>query len=139
MITSGATVLANNIASDFALLELQEDPRKRTGVTPYYLGWDRSGNPGTGGVCIHHPKGDLKRISTYTITPTSTDHLGSSINSSKSHWRVLWATTATNHGVTEYGSSGSPLLNANHRIIGQLHGGHSNCWEYTQGKKIWPQ
>jgi len=42
--TSGATVVANNITTDFALLELTEDPKEKNGVTPYYLGWDRSGN-----------------------------------------------------------------------------------------------
>ena len=135
LMTSGATVLANDAESDFALLELREDPRDKTGVIPYYLGWDRSGNPGTGGVGIHHPSGDLKKISTYTITPTSTDYCGSSTNSSSSHWRVLWSATATNHGVTERGSSGSPLLNNNHQIIGQLHGGYSNCSTYVYNNK----
>jgi hypothetical protein len=56
--TSGAKLVANNSVSDFALLQLTEDPRYKTGVTPYYLGWDRSGNVSAGGVGIHHPKGD---------------------------------------------------------------------------------
>ena len=34
--TIGATVIANNEASDFALLRLAEDPRNKRGVTPYY-------------------------------------------------------------------------------------------------------
>src|SRR5690606_38211837 len=55
--TSGATVVANNFLSDFALLELTEHPRNKNGVTPYFLGWDRSGSSGTGGVGIHHPSG----------------------------------------------------------------------------------
>lgn len=65
--TTGAVVMANNPVTDFALfalLELIEHPRDKTGVSPYFLGWDRSGNAGTGGVGIHHPRGDLKKIST---------------------------------------------------------------------------
>ena len=41
--------------------------------------------------------------------------------------KVLWKTTLNGHGTTEGGSSGSPLLTANHRVIGQLHGGYADC------------
>ena len=58
--TIGAEVIANGDA-DFALLRLKQDPRNLIGFNPYYLGWDRSGNSGTGGVGIHHPKGDVKK------------------------------------------------------------------------------
>ena len=30
-------------------------------------------------------------------------------------------------GVTEPGSSGAPLFNSTHSVIGQLHGGNSSC------------
>jgi hypothetical protein len=60
--TTGAKVIANNSSTDFGLLYLTEDPRNVSGITPYYLGWDRSGNAGTGGVGIHHPNGDVKKI-----------------------------------------------------------------------------
>ncbi|MDY0077472.1 MAG: hypothetical protein RBR87_09370 [Bacteroidales bacterium] len=59
--TVGAMVIANNSTTDFALLRLTENPLYNPNVTPYYLGWDRSGNPGTGGVGIHHPVGDVKK------------------------------------------------------------------------------
>jgi hypothetical protein len=36
--TTGATVKANNSIFDFALLQLTENPRYASGVTPYYLG-----------------------------------------------------------------------------------------------------
>ena len=40
-----------------------------------------------------------------------------------SHWRVAdWE-----DGTTEPGSSGSPLFDADHRIVGQLHGGEASC------------
>jgi len=131
--TARAIVVANNAASDFALLRLDEDPRNKTGVHPYYLGWDRTGNSGTGGVGIHHPRGDIKKISTYTMQPNSTNYLSNTINSSGSHWRVIWVRTTNEHSVTEGGSSGSPLINSNRRIIGQLHGGYADCVERTSG------
>ncbi|MDD2636705.1 MAG: hypothetical protein PHW82_14535 [Bacteroidales bacterium] len=59
--TVGATVVANYWESDFALLELTEDPFNDPNITLYYLGWDKSGNSGTSAACIHHPKGDVKK------------------------------------------------------------------------------
>jgi hypothetical protein len=38
------------------------------------------------------------------------------------HWRVIWFA-----GITEQGSSGSPLINNSRRVIGQLYGGNSSC------------
>jgi hypothetical protein len=117
--TSSATVIANNSVSDFALLRLEEDPRD-AGVTTYYLGWDRSGNPGTGGVGIHHPRGDVKKISTHNRTPQS--HWGNNF------WFFFWMQTQNGFSVTEGCSSGSPLINNNRHVIGQLYGGSNvNC------------
>lgn len=115
--TSGAVVLANNNVSDFALLQLTEDPKNISNYTPYYLGWDCSGQSGYPGVCIHHPNGDYKKISTVASQPVA------GIVS----WFVQWASTVNGHGTTEGGSSGSPLLTAEHKVIGQLYGGDSDC------------
>lgn len=125
--TSGAMILANNSISDFALFRLAEDPKNIVGYTPYYLGWDRSGQSGTPGVCIHHPRGDVKKISTVATTPVSTSYLDYIESISANHWKVIWKTTPNGHGTTEGGSSGSPLFTAQHKVIGQLHGGYSNC------------
>ena len=113
--SGNATVVANNSVSDFALIKINgaQDPRYLSGgFIPYYLGWDRSGNPGTGGVGIHHPLGDVKKISTYDMTPWS----------SGNYWDFNWKRTANGFSVTEGGSSGSPLINNNHKVIGQLWG-----------------
>ena len=123
--TTGATIKANNSSSDFALLQLTEDPKNV--ITPFYLGWDRSGNSGSGGVGIHHPSGDVKKISTYTMSPVSCDYEGNTLNPSGSYWRVNWVSTSHGYGTTEGGSSGSALINSSHKIIGQLWGGLSSC------------
>lgn len=125
--TSGATVLANNSYSDFALFRLTEDPKELPNYVPFYLGWDCSGQSGNPGVCIHHPQGDVKKISTIASQPISTYYYNYGENSSANHWKVNWATTSYGHSTTEKGSSGSPLFTANHKVIGQLHGGYADC------------
>jgi hypothetical protein len=125
--TTGATVKANNSISDFALLQLTQDPRNVSGVTPYYLGWDRSDNASTGGVGIHHPRGDVKKISTHNIVPYTSNCFTSTDYSNNNFWKVNWMSTTNGHSVTEGGSSGSPLINNDHRVIGQLFGaGNTN-------------
>lgn len=125
--THGASIVANNNTSDFALLRLTEDPINLPTYTPYYLGWDCSGLSGDPGVCIHHPRGDVKKISTVASQPISTLFEGYTESTVGNYWKVTWKLTQTNHGTTENGSSGSPLLNASHKIIGQLSAGDSNC------------
>ena len=124
--TSGAIIVSNyNYSADFALLRLTEDPDSLADYIPYYLGWDNSGQPGDAGVCIHHPRGDVKKISTVDsdrgiVSTLYTDYMEYYLGD---HWKVGWVTTGHGYGMTEPGSSGSPLLNAEHKIIGQLHGG----------------
>ena len=77
--TNGATVISNPYGvtgekSDFALLRLTEDPITLSNYSPYYLGWDRSGSSGDPGVCIHHPRGDVKKISTVLSQPASSTY-----------------------------------------------------------------
>lgn len=122
--TSGATILANNDISDFALLQLTEDPKNLSDYTPYYLGWDRSGQSGQPGVCIHHPMGDVKKIATAAFQP-QTDHLLGEVG--LYYWSTAWGSTPSGHGLVASGSSGAPLLNAAHKVIGQLYGGLCSC------------
>lgn len=125
LITHGATIVANKEnASHFALLRLTEDPITLSNYIPYYLGWDKSGLSGDPGVCIHHPRGDVKKISTILSQPTSSTYY--QYFTDQSYWKVYFS-----QGVVNHGSSGSPLLNAAHRVIGQLRGGDSEGCNYS--------
>lgn len=126
--TVGAKILANDDDTDFALLQLTEDPKQKYGVNPYYLGWDARensyGSQNTG-VGIHHPDGDVKKISFYNDISTNTNPIywtDGGVSPINSHWGAIYYS-----GTTEGGSSGSPLINSDHRVIGQLHGGDSGC------------
>ncbi len=109
-----------NSGSDFVLFEIENDINENW--KPFYAGWDVSGAGASSGVGIHHPSGDYKKISTYTTTLSTTGW-----GTFNSHWLVYWAETETDHGVTEGGSSGSPLFNPSHQIVGTLTGGGSFC------------
>ncbi len=108
---SGATLLAHSSSTDFALLELSSAPPEI--YEPYYGGWDRSGNIPLNETVIHHPRGDVKKI-TFDYDPA---------NISANFWHV----NDYDVGTTEGGSSGSPLFNQDKRVIGQLFGGPASC------------
>lgn len=117
---SGATLKASNATSDVALLQLNATPPASYNV--FYAGWDRSGAAPAGAVAIHHPSGDVKKISFENDPLTSANYLGAA-GSGTSHWRVArW-----DDGTTEGGSSGSALFSPEKLIIGQLHGGWASC------------
>ena len=119
---------ANQVAgSDFYLVELNS--AIPTAYNAYFAGWDRSNTAATSGVSIHHPAGSAKKISTFTATLQNAAFNG---GGNGHFWRVIWASTANGHGVTEGGSSGSPIFNQNRLIVGQLTGGSSYCTALTQ-------
>jgi len=122
--TSGAELVANDDASDFALFLLDSDPSANFDVI--FNGFNATNNVGTGGVGIHHPVGDAKKIATHTIAPGTLNGIGG--NLSGDYWNISWVATTNGHSVTEGGSSGSPLYDSNSRVIGQLFGGSAiNC------------
>lgn len=130
---SGATLLAhtnsngsanstNPLHTDMALLLLSEPPPDNYQV--FYNGWDRSGDIPDNTVGIHHPNGDVKKISFDDDSPGITGYFDVTGNGGgTTHWRIInW-----DDGTTEPGSSGSPLFNNTHQVIGQLHGGQASC------------
>jgi len=119
--TTGAQHRASYSTSDFHLVELNSTPNPAWGVT--YAGWSRSTADASSAVAIHHPQGDDKKISFEYQSTTTTSYGGTSQPGNGSHVRVIdW-----DLGTTEPGSSGSPLFDQNHRVIGQLHGGGAAC------------
>lgn len=112
--------------SDFRLLELSQIPPPHW--RPYWNGWDRRTQASPMGVGIHHPSGDAKKISTYTLpAENSSPFVSGQQMAPNSAWRVRWSPTVTNHSVTAGGSSGSPLFNNMGLVVGSLTGGSSNC------------
>ena len=78
---------------------------------------------------IHHPAGDIKKISTYKTAIIESEwdaNFGED-----THWQVYWSSTDNGFGVSEPGSSGSSLWNDKGLVIGQLTGGASACKEDT--------
>ncbi|UCF67786.1 MAG: trypsin-like peptidase domain-containing protein [Acidobacteriota bacterium] len=116
---SGSTLRATYGPSDFTLLEMDDVPPEAFGV--FYNGWSRSTTAGTESWCIHHPRNDEKKIS------FNEDPLVNGQNWGPDHWRV----TEWEQGTTEPGSSGSPLYDQNHHVVGQLHGGTASCSSIT--------
>jgi len=128
-LTGGATLLHSNAATDASFLKLNDTAPAGS----YFSGWSTEFPSVPASVtAIHHPEGDLKKLSggqtedfetcggvessgtyscTYTL-PGAADHLA-----------VYWTS-----GTTEPGSSGSGLfLTGSKLLVGQLHGGISSC------------
>lgn len=121
---SGAVLRSRRTPSDFCLVEITGGLVNGTvplDYNPYFSGWDNSGNIPTASVSIHHPSGDIKKISFDDAAPSISQGMGST--EANSTWTVEWDRNTT----TEGGSSGSPLFDQNHRIIGQLWGGGASC------------
>jgi len=119
MTISGATEIARDGGSDFALVEInQAIPEDWDRV---FAGWDRSDITPDFTVGIHHPSGDIMKVCRDNDQPTQT------INGGAQTWEITGAGGGWEIGVTEPGSSGSPLFDAEGRIIGQLYGGGAAC------------
>ena len=121
-------------SSDGALLKLNSAIPADYGV--YYNGWDRSNMPATSGVGIHHPKGEVKKIATFTEPLSHSKWTGQyGPGADNAHWKVIFAKTQSGYGQTEGGSSGSPLFNTAGLVTGTLTGGSAaNC---TWGSDNW--
>lgn len=97
---------------------------------PYYNGWDVSGTIPESGVVIHHPNGDVKKITTYSKKPTISGNIAfedeDGSTAANSAWRVTYSSS-----ITQGGSSGSPIFNQKGLIVGTLSGGSTTCAKPT--------
>ncbi len=131
---SGATLLATGDtlenerdadSLDFALLELSVAPPDS--FLPYFAGWYRGTEPAEHTVTIHHPSGDVKKISVDNDPPGTDLHDITYWDPQglirESFWRIYEWDLAT----TEGGSSGGPLFNQDQLVLGTLTGGLANC------------
>ena len=120
---SGSSIIVTSNLLDFCLVKLSKPPPESYNV--YYSGWDATPDAPEQGVCIHHPIGDIKKITLYTKAPVTGDFVYEWDFDDNTHWYIAkWA-----KGITQGGSSGSPLYNQDKRIVGDLTGGSTiaNC------------
>lgn len=118
--TTGASFLADDVESDFTLLQLSQIPPASYNV--YLSGWDRGAATPANGVSIHHPAGDVKKISFYDLSDGRVDGVVIDEGRAVDTWRVRWRL-----GTTEPGSSGAGLWNGGRRLVGVLSGGLASC------------
>ena len=120
MTVSGSTLRAADPDSDFALLQINQSiPSSWNRV---YAGWDRSGQVPDYSVSIHHPSGDVMKVSRDNQAPGKINY-----SNPLFVWEILSQYNGWEYGASEGGSSGSPLFDPDGRIIGQLYGGSSEC------------
>lgn len=103
---------------DFSLVKLNQNVPNAYGA--YYAGWDASGDVPEDVVCIHHPNGAPKKIAVAndSLPVASYRYYDDS---------TFWNVAEWNVGATEVGSSGAPLFNSDHKVVGVLSGGDSDC------------
>jgi hypothetical protein len=132
-LTGGATLLYATASTDTSFLWLD-------GVPPFgaaYAGW-QSNTPslGVGFTEIHHPMGDLQKITFgttvgyVTCTPATGNDTFQCMPATEAAGTHLSGSFGL--GTVEGGSSGSGIFitdntSGNHYLIGQLHGGSSSC------------
>lgn len=132
---SGATLKSTYSGSDFTLIEFDNSPP--VSYHPYYAGWNAlSDSIVESGYGIHHPSGDVKKISLsykeVTSYPEEIYWEDETVSETNTHWDIVF-----DKGETAGGSSGSPLFDPNNRIIGQLHGGTSLENFYGKLSRSW--
>ena len=119
-LSGGATYVYNSPTTDVLFLRLNNQPPAGS----FFNGWDANPLPaGTVAISIHHPQGDLKKVSTGTVQGFESPGVA---GGSASFIRVGWGTA-----VVEPGSSGGGIFTASggsqYLLRGGLFGGPSFC------------
>lgn len=129
-------VRAVNEQHDMALLELLEMPPQH--YRPYYAGWNIQAETKPPYACIQHPKTGTKSVAVENdeVKPATFQFQG--LFREEAHLLVeQW-----NEGCTADGSSGAPLFDGSHLVVGALSGGRSYCEQPTEDyfyslRKVW--
>jgi lysyl endopeptidase len=135
----GAAFIFNNPAADSLFLRLNSAPP----AGAFFAGWDANPVPvGSSIVVIHHPNGDLKKVSQGSVIRYSPPQPSIPGGASSTFSEVQYVS-----GTTEGGSSGSGLYTfdgTQYRLRGALYGGGAACsaitdsdW-YSQFDKVYP-
>jgi lysyl endopeptidase len=112
---SGSVLKSKSTMADHCLVEITQPIPASFNV--YLSGWSRSTTASTTSTGMHHPQGDIKKICQDT----------NSLSMASFNGAPCWRVSTWEQGVTEGGSSGSPLYDQNKRIVGQLFGGQATC------------
>lgn len=124
-LTNGATLLFSAQVPDVTLLKLNDTPP----AGAMFAGWDATAKTaGTSGAGIHHPAGDLQKISIGRIVGTAacTPEVGAyncqyTDDMTENFYRVEWSS-----GAAQGGSSGSGYF-VNGLLTGVLSTSNANC------------
>lgn len=118
---SGAEFLSDLQRSDFTLLRLNDPVIEE--ARAYFAGWDARSPSPVNVTTVHHANTEEKRITFATGETSITRHFGEEEDPELNHIRIpQWETSSTAGG-----SSGGPLFDDKHRVVGQLHGGLAAC------------
>jgi hypothetical protein len=118
---TGSILRARSDSLDFALVELEMLPPPS--YRPYYAGWDRNKTIPASTRTVHHPKGDVKKVTIDNDPP-----IGSTTYSQQGKAQnVFFLIKKWDLGTTEAGSSGGPLFSNENLVIGTLTGGFASC------------
>lgn len=120
-VTGGGQLVYSEGSTDGALLRLNSTPPNGA----ILAGWNAAAlTPATSVIGVHHPSGDIKKVSqgNHSGTRENVTFDGQTVSST---WKSSWS-----QGTTEGGSSGSGLFTLNgtgYQLRGGLYGGGASC------------
>jgi hypothetical protein len=131
-VQGGATLLYHNVGTDTSFMRLINTPPEGS----IYAGWLPALPQRYASVVgIHHPTGDLQKISFGYVDDygaCSTDSSSSVYCESATAAEAKFIDVTWQQGITEEGSSGSPLWmqyeDGQYYLVGALYAGSSNCY-----------
>ena len=124
-LSGGATLLHATSATDTSFMRLNDAPPAGVVYAGSYFGTMETGHSMVG---VHHPRGDLQKVSAGIMVQFST--CADEVCSRSDQAQGTFLTMGWNLGVTEGGSSGSGLfqtIDSKRYLVGQLYGGASSC------------